>query len=260
MNGNECGIINDACVSMRVCFDSLCFSSTQHRLADEEDAFQLQSNGTAIVVSSSSTTSPSSSPTAVPVPNLTAITATTCSEGLGQVLARAATPPSNSTLTPAMEKLRELQELLRTKDERISQLEATLTMKDNEIQDLRSHLDKFISIMSIKSPLTPTKSRPRKQRAQGISAEPPLHQLTPLKFYDKSDRLVFFLILYLRCLLLFLFFIIHQFYFSIDNTIVSRRLKFFFSFILLLIKDILRDFFKFFLQFFILLNLFLIVG
>ncbi|CAD6208163.1 GSCOCG00010419001-RA-CDS, partial [Cotesia congregata] len=181
---------------MRVCFDSLCFSSTQHRLADEEDAFQLQSNGTAIVVSSSST-SPSNSPTAVPVPgpNFTAITATTCSEGLGQVLARAATPPSNSTLTPAMEKL---QELLRTKDERISQLEATLTKKDNEIQDLRSHLDKFISIMSIKSPLTPTKSRPRKQRAQGISAEPPLHQLTPLKFYDKSDRLVLLLILYKR--------------------------------------------------------------
>lgn len=87
--------------------------------------------------------------------------------------------------------LRELQELLRIKDQRISELEALLYQRDAEIQDLRSHLDKFLSVLPFKSPLTPTKPRPRKQRAQGISAEPPLQELQqPLTVVDKSDRFV----------------------------------------------------------------------
>ncbi|KOX72584.1 cGMP-dependent protein kinase 1 [Melipona quadrifasciata] len=147
--------IGDACVSMRVCFDSLCFSSTQQRLADEEDASQLPTHGAVAVVAAA-----------------------------GQ---RAISNVTGATTITAMGTLRELQELLRVKDEKIAELEALLCRRDAEIQDLRSHLDKFLSVLPFKSPLTPTKPRPRKQRAQGISAEPPLQELATLTIVDKSD-------------------------------------------------------------------------
>ncbi|XP_046630491.1 cGMP-dependent protein kinase, isozyme 2 forms cD4/T1/T3A/T3B isoform X1 [Neodiprion virginianus] len=153
MNGGECGRIGDACVSMRVCFDSLCFSSTQQRLADEEDPSQLAAS----VVPVTDGSAPP--PTGVPSPG---------------------------DLT--MSTLRELQELLRVKDERIVELEAEVNRRDVEILELRSHLDKFLSVLPFKSPLTPGKPQPRKQRAQGISAEPPLQVLAPLVVIDKSDR------------------------------------------------------------------------
>lgn len=156
MDGGECGRIADACVSMRVCFDSLCFSSTQQRLADEEDASQLAAS-------------------------VVAVADATAAPPIGAQTPRGLT----------MGTLRELQELLRVKDERIAELEADVCRRDAEISELRSHLDKFLSVLPFKSPLTPTKPRPRKQRAQGISAEPPLQVLTPLVVVDKSDRLVF---------------------------------------------------------------------
>lgn len=143
---------------MRVCFDSLCFSSTQQRLADEEDASQLPTHGAVAVVAAA-----------------------------GQ---RAISNVTGATTITAMGTLRELQELLRVKDEKITELEALLCRRDAEIQELRSHLDKFLSVLPFKSPLTPTKPRPRKQRAQGISAEPPLQELATLTVVDKSDRLV----------------------------------------------------------------------
>lgn len=156
--GTKCRVpIGDACVSMRVCFDSLCFSSTQQRLADEEDAPQLPTHGAVAVVAA------------------------------GQ---RAISNVTGATAITAMGTLRELQELLRVKDERIAELEALLCRRDAEIQELRSHLDKFLSVLPFKSPLTPTKPRPRKQRAQGISAEPPLQEFAALTVVDKSDRLV----------------------------------------------------------------------
>ncbi|KAK1122121.1 hypothetical protein K0M31_009958 [Melipona bicolor] len=157
--GTKCRVpIGDACVSMRVCFDSLCFSSTQQRLADEEDASQLPTHGAVAVVAAA-----------------------------GQ---RAISNVTGATTITAMGTLRELQELLRVKDEKIAELEALLCRRDAEIQELRSHLDKFLSVLPFKSPLTPTKPRPRKQRAQGISAEPPLQELATLTVVDKSDRLV----------------------------------------------------------------------
>ncbi|CAD1480410.1 unnamed protein product, partial [Heterotrigona itama] len=147
--GTKCRVpIGDACVSMRVCFDSLCFSSTQQRLADEEDASQLPTHGAVAVVAAA-----------------------------GQ---RAISNVTGATTITAMGTLRELQELLRVKDEKIAELEALLCHRDAEIQELRSHLDKFLSVLPFKSPLTPTKPRPRKQRAQGISAEPPLQELATL--------------------------------------------------------------------------------
>ncbi|KAK0175395.1 hypothetical protein PV327_009146 [Microctonus hyperodae] len=178
MNGSECGLIGDACVSMRVCFDSLCFSSTQQRLADEEDATQLQSNR---VVGSLATVTTAGLNNAT----TTAAVTTTLNDG---AMPHFVNQISHRSTPPAMDTLRDLQELLRVKDEKIMELETLLCKRDIEIQDLRSHLDKFLSVLPFKSPLTPTKPRPRKQRAQGISAEPPLQQLTPLNFYDKSDR------------------------------------------------------------------------
>ncbi|KAK0094642.1 hypothetical protein PV326_010394 [Microctonus aethiopoides] len=150
------------------------------RLADEEDATQLQSNR---VVGSLATVTTAGLNNAT----TTAAVTTTLNDGamphFGNQISHRSTPP-------AMDTLRDLQELLRVKDEKIMELETLLCKRDIEIQDLRSHLDKFLSVLPFKSPLTPTKPRPRKQRAQGISAEPPLQQLTPLNFYDKSDSVV----------------------------------------------------------------------
>lgn len=164
---------------MRVCFDSLCFSSTQQqRLADEEDA---------------TTQFAAASATSVPV-----ITP----QHLGGYLVQ----PVSSMGSP-----RDIQDLLRDKDSRIAELEAQLCLRNgeteellhlkdelerqlclrnSEIQELRSHLDKFLSVLPFKSPLKPEKSRPRKQRAQGISAEPPLEEPALLVVVEKSDRLV----------------------------------------------------------------------
>lgn len=170
--------IGDACVSMRVCFDSLCFSSSSQRLADEEDdaaaaaTTQLPTDGVAAVASG---------------PSIIATTATTTQvtqvpHGVGA---------GGGAAVATMGTLRELQELLRVKDERIAELEAVVCCRDAEIQELRSHLDKFLSVLpfSAAPPLTPTKPRTR-DRAQGISAEPPLQELAPLAVVDKSDRLV----------------------------------------------------------------------
>ena len=167
MDRGECRLISDACVSMRVCFDSLCFSSTQQRLADEEDASQLANTS-----------------------DHTTIVRPDQGGALPGTTAPAILAPHQQQTVATMGTLRELQELLRVKDERIADLEEQLRRRDSEIQDLRSHLDKFLSVLPFKSPLTPTKPRPRKQRAQGISAEPPLQVLAPLVVVDKSDRLV----------------------------------------------------------------------
>ena len=69
----------------------------------------------------------------------------------------------------------ELQELLVKKDERIRQLEATIKLKDDEIVELKSQLDKFQSVMpfaGVKTQGPGGKRTARKERAQGISAEP----------------------------------------------------------------------------------------
>lgn len=199
MDGAECGIINDACVSMRVCFDSLCFSSTQHRLADEEDANQLaNNNATTMTTTTTAATTPmaagAATPAAAPAPNFPT---STSSNNNNNASSNNNSGPNTTTSThqPSasnhnIDGLRDLQELIRMKDERITELETIVCRRDAEIQELRSHLDKFLSVLPFKSPLTPTKPRPRKQRAQGISAEPPLQQLAPLVFYAKSDRLV----------------------------------------------------------------------
>ena len=56
----------------------------------------------------------------------------------------------------------------RNMEERIRELEQLLIDKDDKIQELTSKLDKYQSIVHIST----ISSGPRKQRAQGISAEP----------------------------------------------------------------------------------------
>ncbi|XP_068202213.1 cGMP-dependent protein kinase, isozyme 2 forms cD4/T1/T3A/T3B isoform X2 [Palaemon carinicauda] len=69
----------------------------------------------------------------------------------------------------------ELQDLLSKKDDLIRHLEAKLKVRDDEIIELRSQLDKFQSVMLFATggaTAGPGKVRARKTRAQGISAEP----------------------------------------------------------------------------------------
>lgn len=67
-----------------------------------------------------------------------------------------------------MGSLVELQKTLRQKDDVISDLRRQLRERDDRITELSSQLDKYQSIL----PSSPIANRPRKQRAQGISAEP----------------------------------------------------------------------------------------
>lgn len=69
---------------------------------------------------------------------------------------------------------REMQELLCKKDDYIHRLEAKLKVREDEITELRSQLDKFQSVMPFATGggAGSPKERVRKTRAQGISAEP----------------------------------------------------------------------------------------
>ena len=78
---------------------------------------------------------------------------------------RAATPRAN------MGSL-EMMEILAKKDDLIKDLERKLKVKEDEITDLRSQLDKFQSIIPYSAASSTSKVPPRKTRAQGISAEP----------------------------------------------------------------------------------------
>lgn len=86
-----------------------------------------------------------------------------------------------------MGSLQELQTLLLFKEERIRSLQKQLDEKDEKIQELRSQLDKFQSVLS-----QTFQMGPRKQRAQGISAEPQMFRSirdisSPYKKYSKTD-------------------------------------------------------------------------
>jgi cGMP-dependent protein kinase len=71
-------------------------------------------------------------------------------------------------------------------------LEAQLRLREQEILELRSHLDKFQSVFPYH--IKNNQLRPRKTRAQGISAEPQSHstiqELSEQNFpaFDKNDR------------------------------------------------------------------------
>ncbi len=105
----------------------------------------------------------------------------------------------------------DIKQQLEQKDTKIRDLEEQLQLRNEEITELRSQLDKFQSVFPFSNPVSPTLNhhygncnnnnhfgitnsnfgRPRKQRAQGISAEPQtIHDLSQKKFptYPKNDR------------------------------------------------------------------------
>lgn len=112
--------------------------------------------------------------------------------------------------------LSEIRQQLEQKESKIRDLEEQLRLRNDEISELRSQLDKFQSVFPFSNPVSPTLNhhyannnnnnnhftisnnnfvRPRKQRAQGISAEPQtIHDLSQKKFptYPKNDRYVLF--------------------------------------------------------------------
>ena len=112
--------------------------------------------------------------------------------------------------TDVQDPLTEIKEQLELKERRIHELEEQLKIRNGEITELRSQLDKFQSVFPFSNPVSPTSNhhygsinnnhfsitnnnfgRPRKQRAQGISAEPQtIHDLSQKKFptYPKNDR------------------------------------------------------------------------
>lgn len=94
-----------------------------------------------------------------------------------------------------MGSMQEMERLLRSKDDIIKDLQKLLEEKDEKIMQLRSKLDKFQSIL----PQTQNNLivGPRKQRAQGISAESQsvrsLEDFSKASFrkYSKTDRYVY---------------------------------------------------------------------
>ncbi|XP_050394638.1 cGMP-dependent protein kinase 1 isoform X4 [Patella vulgata] len=89
-----------------------------------------------------------------------------------------------------MGSLQELETLLRRKDEKIKELQKLLEEKECKIQELRSQLDKFQSVLP--ATVRPLLNGPRKQRAQGISAEPQnlrtIQELTKKTFRKHSKN------------------------------------------------------------------------
>lgn len=87
-----------------------------------------------------------------------------------------------------MESKQDLLNHIKTKDEQIKNLQKALAEKDEEIEQLRSQLDKFQSV------LPKALVQPRKVRAQGISAEPQtarsMHDYVnnTLRKHPKSNR------------------------------------------------------------------------
>lgn len=98
------------------------------------------------------------------------------------------------------DKEKDLIRVIQIKDVRIKQLEEQITRRDEEIANLKSHLDKFQSVFPFRGsgpgaihPGRKVGRNIQRQRAQGISAEPQsessMHDLLSVTFpkYDKEE-------------------------------------------------------------------------
>lgn len=94
-------------------------------------------------------------------------------------------------------KEKDLTKVIELKNIKIKELEELLNKKNDEIANLRSHLDKFQSVFPFSRKTGGAISRKigqtQRQRAQGISAEPQqnsMHDLLNVSFpkYEKQDR------------------------------------------------------------------------
>ncbi|XP_066259668.1 cGMP-dependent protein kinase, isozyme 2 forms cD4/T1/T3A/T3B isoform X2 [Euwallacea similis] len=140
---------------MRLCFGTLCFSSRLNTASDEEAVHQI--------VISNGGENPAVFGASPEVHGGRVNGVANMAEGYG-----------HGTTVPDSE---ELLKLLAERDEELRRLQNELTLRNREIYELRSQLDKFQSVMAIthSHPASPkglgSQLRPRKQRA-GISAEP----------------------------------------------------------------------------------------
>ncbi|GFQ87490.1 uncharacterized protein TNCT_713101 [Trichonephila clavata] len=94
-----------------------------------------------------------------------------------------------------MGSLEELKVMVQQQEDTINQMNSLLLEKEEEIRELKSLLDKYQSVFPVVSPHRFSRSARRKERAQGISAEPPralnnIQDLLQAKYqeYPKSDR------------------------------------------------------------------------
>ncbi|GIX72795.1 hypothetical protein CDAR_72161 [Caerostris darwini] len=93
-----------------------------------------------------------------------------------------------------MGSIEELKLVVHQQEDTIQQMNSMLREKDEKIRELRSLLDKYQSVFPVVSPHRFSSSARRKERAQGISAEPPrllnnIQELIQTKYqeYPKSD-------------------------------------------------------------------------
>lgn len=89
--------------------------------------------------------------------------------------------------------------MIKVRDVRISDLELQLRRKEEEMAELKSHLDKFQSVFPFsRGRKSKAPQGPQRQRAQGISAEPQsessIRELMNITFakYDKDERWVIY--------------------------------------------------------------------
>ncbi|XP_063386317.1 cGMP-dependent protein kinase, isozyme 2 forms cD4/T1/T3A/T3B isoform X3 [Cydia fagiglandana] len=161
---------------MRVCFDTLCFGSSQRVAADDEPRVVVHTGGGALTVA--------------PTVNgdRRALNETYRDIELNGIMG---TPSMNSDSENCVANAtvtNDMQPLV----ERIRELEALLKQRDQEMLELRSQLDKLQSVFPYQQYARGSRG-PRKQRAQGISAEPQTssslqdlaHQTFPV--YDKNE-------------------------------------------------------------------------
>ncbi|CAG4951761.1 unnamed protein product [Colias eurytheme] len=161
---------------MRVCFDTLCFGSSQRTAGDDEPRAVVHTGGGALTVA----------PT---VNGDRRALDETYREELNGIMGTPSAMNSDSENCVANAAMsNDMQPLI----ERIRELEALLKQRDQEMLELRSQLDKLQSVFPYQQYARASRA-PRKQRAQGISAEPQTssslqdlaHQTFPI--YDKND-------------------------------------------------------------------------
>ncbi|XP_017785864.1 PREDICTED: cGMP-dependent protein kinase, isozyme 2 forms cD4/T1/T3A/T3B-like [Nicrophorus vespilloides] len=185
---------------MRVCLDTLCFSSWLSRNDEEAATAGLDVTRPNIITDHSNSDSGGGGNSSNNNNNNHRIIVGD-SSNQQQENAR---PKTEVATTVTMEEecdVHSLHQQLRIKDEKIRELEDMLRIKDDEISNLRSHLDKFQSVFPLYMLAAGSSKhlglnnnvggmRPRKQRA-GISAEPQsdqtLHDLSQLPTYDKEE-------------------------------------------------------------------------
>ncbi|KAJ2945573.1 hypothetical protein O0L34_g395 [Tuta absoluta] len=160
---------------MRVCFDTLCFGSSQRVAGDDEPRAVVNTGGGALTVA--------------PTVNGDRRALNETYRELDNMGTPSAMNSDSENCVANATMNNDMQPLI----ERIRELEALLKQRDQEMLELRSQLDKLQSVFPYQQYMGTRRAGPRKQRAQGISAEPQTsnslqdlaHQTFPV--FEKSE-------------------------------------------------------------------------